>query len=276
MACEWLKFNTHDFLQEIHKEFRNNLKDLLKKEIKGLEALDYADFSIADTLVFQLGGVRRSMTMRKFILALGLYTEEDAREKVTLEDLFLLHNIDEGDRVDVPWTISKFLTDKAKGAKKKSMIVGAYLIGRIAKSYGLMAPAYMRVVTLGQETWLLNVAKLVDLDICRYNRLGMGELVDDKLDNSEDEAAAAKAREAQEQEGVMISFMESLDRLEWSKKGFVTRTLATWVQQGVNFMSIPQIFSTAPTTSPNPFGLFNDAGAGPSTSHNHGNDMDEE
>ncbi|GJZ04319.1 hypothetical protein Tco_0537594, partial [Tanacetum coccineum] len=45
------------------------------------------------------------------------------------------------------------------------------------------------------------------------------------------------------------------------------------VQQGVNFMTSPQIFSTAPT---DPFGLFSTPGAGPSTSHNPGNDMDKE
>ncbi|GJW51928.1 hypothetical protein Tco_0093279 [Tanacetum coccineum] len=109
--------------------------------------------------------------------------------------------MDGGEMVDVPWTVAKFLSDKAKGYKKKSMIVGAHLIGRIAWSYGLIAPAYMRIVTLGQETSLPNVAKLVELGICRYNRLGLGELVDDQLDNSEDEVVAAEARGAQVKEG---------------------------------------------------------------------------
>nr|GFB48960.1 hypothetical protein [Tanacetum cinerariifolium] len=35
------------------------------------------------------------------------------------------------------------------------------------------------------------------LGICRYNGLGLEELVDDQLDNSEDEATAAEARRAQ-------------------------------------------------------------------------------
>ncbi|GJU03374.1 hypothetical protein Tco_1113712 [Tanacetum coccineum] len=125
------------------------------------------EIDIVDTMVFQLGGVMRSMTMRQFILALGLYTEEEmnnnlfeffhdahhppsytiiknvirclvhrlltlsvagghnVKENVTLEDLFFLHSMDGGALVDVPWNIAKFLFDKAKGAKKKSMIVGA-------------------------------------------------------------------------------------------------------------------------------------------------------
>ncbi|GJS60986.1 hypothetical protein Tco_0655770 [Tanacetum coccineum] len=82
------------------------------------------------------------------------------------------------------------LTDKAKGYKKKSPIMGVHLIGRITKSYGLMTQGSLRSVTLGLETSLLNVAKLVDLGICRYNGLGYGKLVDDIPDNGEDEGVA--------------------------------------------------------------------------------------
>ncbi|GKA32553.1 hypothetical protein Tco_0718920 [Tanacetum coccineum] len=49
-----------------------------------------------------------------------------------------------------------------------------------------------------------------------------------------------------------------------------------WVQQGVNFMSSPQVFSTTPTASPNQFGYFDASDAGTSTSQNPRNDMDEE
>ncbi|GKD33927.1 hypothetical protein Tco_1249436 [Tanacetum coccineum] len=35
---------------------------------------------VADTLCFQLGGVRRRMTWRQFILALGLHTEQEMAE----------------------------------------------------------------------------------------------------------------------------------------------------------------------------------------------------
>ncbi|GJY96581.1 hypothetical protein Tco_0513491 [Tanacetum coccineum] len=37
------------------------------------------------------------------------------KEKVTLDDLFLLHSMDGGVSVDVPWHVAKFLYDKAKG-----------------------------------------------------------------------------------------------------------------------------------------------------------------
>ncbi|GKD80298.1 hypothetical protein Tco_1342919, partial [Tanacetum coccineum] len=219
VPSDWLKFSTRTFTKDSRNEFHKRYSKLLRKEIEGPEALDYAEFStlhdgvalqnldqfchvsyrhddriftsqawsklfkiqeqvvreyvmeflscftfkdhvveldIADTMVFQLGGVKRSMSMRQFILALGLYIPEEmnnnlfgpfrrhsAKEKVTLDDLFLLHSMDRGEMVDVPWTMAKFLSDKAKGYKKKSLIV------RVARSYWLMAPTYMRIVTLG-------------------------------------------------------------------------------------------------------------------------------
>ncbi|GJY77766.1 reverse transcriptase domain-containing protein [Tanacetum coccineum] len=86
--------------------------------------------------------------------------------------------------------------EKSKGAMKKSMIVGAHLIGRIDWFYGLMTEAYMRTVNVGQGTTLLNVVNLVKLGICRFNALGQGELVDDMLDDSKDEAATAEVKRA--------------------------------------------------------------------------------
>nr|GEV48368.1 hypothetical protein [Tanacetum cinerariifolium] len=90
-------------------------------------------------------------------------------------------------KVDVPWHVAKVFTNNVKGYKKKSLIVGAHLIGRIARSFDLMTQGSLRSVTLGPDTLLLNVARLVDLGIYRYNGLGYDELVDDIPDNNEDE-----------------------------------------------------------------------------------------
>ncbi|GJV12808.1 hypothetical protein Tco_1354349 [Tanacetum coccineum] len=204
------------------------------------EALDEAD-----TMVFQLGRVKRSMTMRQFIQALGLYTHQEMdnnlfepfydscfrsrpinynptqyvlnitthanydtrhlpsytsiqdpirrlvhrlltlsvagrhseKDKVTVDDLFLLHSMDGGVSVDIPWHVAKFLSDKAKGSKRKSLIVRAHLIGRIASYYELITLGAFVNVTVGPETSSMGVAKLVDLGICRYNGLGIGELL---------------------------------------------------------------------------------------------------
>ncbi|GJY03199.1 hypothetical protein Tco_0361351 [Tanacetum coccineum] len=99
------------------------------------------------------------------------------KEKVTLDDLFLLHSMDGGVGVDVPWHVAKFFSDKAKGSKRKSPIVGAHLIRKIASYYGLMTLGSLMNVTLGPETSSMSVAKLVDLGICMYNGLGIGEMV---------------------------------------------------------------------------------------------------
>ncbi|GJZ98125.1 hypothetical protein Tco_0670578 [Tanacetum coccineum] len=231
------------------------------------------DLDNDDTIVFQLGGIRRSMTMRQFILALRLYTPEEmgnalfepfcrqnGKEKVTLDDLFLLHSMDGGAKVDVPWHVAKFFTDKAKGYKKKSPIVEAHLIGKIARSYGLITYRSLRSVTLGPETSLLSVVKLVDMGTCRYNRLSYGKMVDDLPNNGENEAAEA---------GVAMD-----ERLGDIKTNISTLSIEvddlTYVVLGMS-KQYDQFYGEFGQMS-----LFGDANVGPSTSQNQGNDMDEE
>ncbi|GJV09732.1 hypothetical protein Tco_1351273, partial [Tanacetum coccineum] len=47
--------------------------------------------------------------------------------------------MDGGELVDVSWNVAKFLCNKAKGVQKRSKIAKAHLIGRIARSLGLMS-----------------------------------------------------------------------------------------------------------------------------------------
>ncbi|GJX06020.1 hypothetical protein Tco_0193952 [Tanacetum coccineum] len=46
-------------------------------------------------------------------------SRQSGKEKVTLDDLFLLHSMDGGVSVDVPWHVAKFLCDKAKGSREE-------------------------------------------------------------------------------------------------------------------------------------------------------------
>ncbi|GJU88393.1 hypothetical protein Tco_1300816 [Tanacetum coccineum] len=234
---EWLKFNNHDFSLDSRKEFKKRLVVIQKKEIERPEALDIEEFAalhegISLQNLNQFCHVSFMHADRTFTSQtwnrLFRIQEHSGKEKVTLDDLFLLHSIDGGVSVDVPWHVAKFFIDKAKGYKKKSPIVGAHLIGMIARSFGLMTPGALRGFTLGPEISLLNVAKLVDLGICNYNALGHDEMVDDVPEVAEDEGARAVEDEA---------------------------------GKGVNFMSSTPIYSTAPSSSPNPFGLFGDANA---------------
>ncbi|GJT29228.1 hypothetical protein Tco_0909503 [Tanacetum coccineum] len=181
---EWLKFNNREFSADSRKEFSKRHSEISIKEIKRHEALNIDKFGALHEGVVRI----HKLVVRKYIIEF-LSSRHNGKEKVTLDDLFLLHSMDGGVRVDVPWHVGKFFIDKAKGYKKKSLIVGAHLIGRIARSYGLITQGSLRSATLRLETSLLNVAKLVDLGICRYNGLGYGELVDDIPDNDEDEGA---------------------------------------------------------------------------------------
>ncbi|GJU09191.1 hypothetical protein Tco_1125621 [Tanacetum coccineum] len=208
---DWLKFNNREFSQDSRKKFRANHNTLLKKDIDGPEALDFAEFgtmhegrSLQDLDQFchvsyrhkdrtfnsqawnRLFRIQEPVIQEYVLEFLSIFKfrdhvveldivdimvfqlgEHNAKEKVTLEDLFFLHSMDRGDIINVPWNVAKFLSNKAKGTKNKSMIVGAHLIGRIA----------------------------------RFNGLGQRELVDDMLDDSEDKAVAAEARRAQDEEG---------------------------------------------------------------------------
>nr|GFA91603.1 hypothetical protein [Tanacetum cinerariifolium] len=138
------------------------------------------ELNIADTMFFQLGGVKRSMSIRQFILALGLYTPEEINNNFfgpfvmlaleTCQTTITSPNTPEITMTPdtlllTPLSIILFVVwfIESKKDKNKSLIVRAHLIGRIARSYGLMAIAYMRIVTLGQETSLLNVKKSIDL-----------------------------------------------------------------------------------------------------------------
>ncbi|GKD80423.1 hypothetical protein Tco_1347262 [Tanacetum coccineum] len=58
--------------------------------------------------------------------------------------------------------------------------------------------------------------------------------------------------------------------------GDIENNISTLITKGVNFMSNTPVYFTTPSSSLNPFDLFDDANAGPSTPQNQGNDMDEE
>ncbi|GJY56982.1 zinc knuckle CX2CX4HX4C containing protein [Tanacetum coccineum] len=152
---EWLKFNNRNFSHDSRKEFRKRFSEIRIKEIECPEGLDFEEFgalhegialqnlnqfchvvreyvmeflssftfkdhieelNAADTMVFQLGEERGSMTMRQFIQALGLMME--------------------GFNVDVPLACGQVFVycEKAKGSMWKSDLWGHNLIGRIASS----------------------------------------------------------------------------------------------------------------------------------------------
>ncbi|GJV12328.1 hypothetical protein Tco_1353869 [Tanacetum coccineum] len=199
----------------------------------------------ADTMVFQLGGEKRS--------------RHSGKEKVTLDDLFLLHSMDVGVSVD------------------------------IASYYGLMTLGSLMNDTLGPETFSISVAKLVDLGICRYNGLGIGEMVAEIPKVAGDDVVGAghakiggvgrhpnmsndnRLRAMDERLGELVNNVNELTyvllahhhidqtRYDGTHYSYVPSFPDLGVQQGVNFMSSTPGYSTAPSPSASQFGMFGDA-----------------
>ncbi|GJZ00731.1 hypothetical protein Tco_0518160 [Tanacetum coccineum] len=148
---------------------------------------------VADTLCFQLGGARCSMTWRQFILALGLHTAEEmvedgsedpmqklchrlisctiagrsqAPEKVTMTDLFYLRGMDVGS-VKVPYLLARYLRLFASGRKQGAMISGGQFVARLAEHFGLLTEERLQGLTMiVRELPVIDTTELVRLQIC--------------------------------------------------------------------------------------------------------------
>nr|GEY47669.1 hypothetical protein [Tanacetum cinerariifolium] len=146
---------------------------------------------VADTLCFQLGGVRRSMTWRQFILALGPHTEQEmaqARDpvrrlcyrmivctiygcgqgpdKVTGVDLFYLRTMDQG-TANVSYLLTRYLFRHAEGRKSEARLSGGHFIGRLVEHFGLVSDEGLRGLTIiSQELPVIDLHELARLNIC--------------------------------------------------------------------------------------------------------------
>ncbi|GKF48550.1 hypothetical protein Tco_0141801, partial [Tanacetum coccineum] len=113
----------------------------------------------AYTLCFQLGGFRKRMTWRQFILALGLHTELEMAEA----------SMDCG-TINVPHLLAQYLFRYAEGGKSEARLLGGHFIGRLAMHFGLVSDDGLRglhVVT--RELPLIDLHELGRLHICtRY------------------------------------------------------------------------------------------------------------
>ncbi|GKA96418.1 hypothetical protein Tco_0818513 [Tanacetum coccineum] len=129
------------------------------------------DLDTLGTLQFQLGGARRRMSWREFILALGLHTDVEmqtagfapsyiaiwdpihrlchrliacsitgrsqAPKKVTVTDFFYLRGMDVGS-VNVPYLLARYLRLYAAGRKSGDHISGGQFVTRLAEHFGLL------------------------------------------------------------------------------------------------------------------------------------------
>ncbi|GKA82471.1 hypothetical protein Tco_0789219, partial [Tanacetum coccineum] len=135
---------------------------------------------VADTLCFQLGGARRRMTWRQFILALGLHTEEEMAEagfgaywsgservipdKGDLRDYWMEISSDRDFLGPAPLM---HLRRHAEGRKSGARLSGGHFIGRLAAHFGLVNDQGLRGLSVvASELPLIDLHELGRLNIC--------------------------------------------------------------------------------------------------------------
>ncbi|GKD79610.1 hypothetical protein Tco_1342231, partial [Tanacetum coccineum] len=117
------------------------LTELMDEGLRGRMLMGHRDAQgQTGALQFQLGGVRRRMSWREFILGMGLHTAqgiESAPKKVTTTDLFYLRSMDWG-AANVLYLLAQYLFRHAKGRKSGARLSEGHFIGRLAHHFGLV------------------------------------------------------------------------------------------------------------------------------------------
>ncbi|GJT01806.1 putative reverse transcriptase domain-containing protein [Tanacetum coccineum] len=157
----WLIYEVKGYTDEIVQDFEQRLAGIFNLEDDG-------------TFSFQLGGAKREMSWRQFILALGLHTVEEidivgfraywdgssrirdplrrlchrliahtivgreqAPKKVTCTNLYFMRSMDR-EVVNLPYLLAHYLFRHAEERKHEAEMSGGHFIGRIADYFGLL------------------------------------------------------------------------------------------------------------------------------------------
>ncbi|GKE55078.1 hypothetical protein Tco_1490234 [Tanacetum coccineum] len=134
---------------------------------------------VPDTLCFLLGGARRRMTWRQFILALGLHSEEEMVEPGDFlgPDPSYVHIRDPVRRLCqrmIACSIfsrgqgaKKYLFHLADGRKSKAWLSGGHFIGNLAAHFGLVGDQGLRGLSVVvSELPVIDLHELGKLYIC--------------------------------------------------------------------------------------------------------------
>ncbi|GJY48290.1 hypothetical protein Tco_0438246 [Tanacetum coccineum] len=139
---------------------------------------------VADTLCFQLGGARRRMTWRQFILSIGLHTAKEMAgfkaywlgservipDKGDLRDYWIDISSDR-DFLGPASSYDRNLRRHAEGRKSGARLSGGHFIGRLAAYFGLVSDQGLRGLSvITRELPMIELHELVRLNICE--RLG--------------------------------------------------------------------------------------------------------
>ncbi|GJY46356.1 hypothetical protein Tco_0435419 [Tanacetum coccineum] len=169
---------------------REQRKPFLRHQGLGYTDADIVDFEeslerIYSREIHKLGGARRRLSWRQFILALGLHTGEEmeslrfarmmahsiagrsqAPEKVTVTDLFYLRGMDVG-LVNIPYLSAQYLRMFTAGRKSGAHISGGQFVARLTEHFGLLAVEILAGLTLiSPELTIIDMVELVRLQIC--------------------------------------------------------------------------------------------------------------
>ncbi|GJT86865.1 hypothetical protein Tco_1068582 [Tanacetum coccineum] len=133
------------------------------------------------SLKVKLCEARRRITLRQFILALGLHTEEEmaeagfgaywsgserAPEKVTSVDLFYLHSMDRG-TTNVLYLLARYLFRHAERRKSGARLSGGHFIRRLMAHFGVVNDQGLRGLSMvASELSLIDLQELRRLNIC--------------------------------------------------------------------------------------------------------------
>ncbi|GKE27059.1 hypothetical protein Tco_1442443 [Tanacetum coccineum] len=148
-------------------EMRQDLAIGLRMVYTGEMSDTVMDLDAPNTLCFQLGGERRSMTWRyerivpdkgdlkdywieisydrDFLGAAPSYVHirDPGPEKVNGVDLFYLRTMDHG-TANVPYLLAQYLFHHAEGRKGEARLSGGHFIGRLAMHFGLVSDEGLR------------------------------------------------------------------------------------------------------------------------------------
>ncbi|GKB53341.1 hypothetical protein Tco_0904094, partial [Tanacetum coccineum] len=175
------------YTEEIVHDFKQRLETMFER-IGSDMGLD-----VADTLCFQLGGARRSMTRRQFILDLGLHTVEEMAkdgywlgservipDKGALSDYWV--EISSGRdflRGAPSYTYIRDLVRRlcyrhAEGRKSSARLSGGHFIGRLAHHFGLVTDDGLRGLSV-----VTRKIPLIDMERQQVAMAGSPEAAED-------------------------------------------------------------------------------------------------
>ncbi|GJY16800.1 hypothetical protein Tco_0387222 [Tanacetum coccineum] len=174
----WLHYQVVGYTEEIVHNFEQRLKSIFGRQVNRVYILGFEGLTldmrigsemgldVVDTLCFQLGGARCSMTGRQFILALGLHTAEEMADDGFRAYLLGSEKVipNKGDLSDYWVEISSgrdflrgapsytYIRDQvqrlchrcAEGRKSDARLSGGHFIGRFAHHFGLVSDDGLR------------------------------------------------------------------------------------------------------------------------------------